>query len=283
METPARKTVQALNCPRVQESQNFRNPEPRVLLADEREAVVAMPPNAEPVEIELAAAGVAPQTEDVQEAVRAAPRLVKKDHRLLSLNLRMLDPEVERVLVDGPFETLLRGFDDYLFRAGFTIELEEHNLAHSALRLSNRKVDRVDVRVGIVVVASQHQLLGRATVADLGEPEDILDLPDDCGDCVGDGINRQLRLQRHERVDLLVGAPARLERLDEAIRKPGDPAGTTHDCGHVLGHFRFLLVLVRPSLCTMQSPRLACCWLQLPTYFRLNRLKAVTNMQVDRY
>jgi len=68
--------------------------EPQVLLADEREAVVAMPPVVEPAETEPAEAGIAPQTEDEQVAVRVAPRLVKKDHGPLSLNLGMLDPEV---------------------------------------------------------------------------------------------------------------------------------------------------------------------------------------------
>jgi len=174
MKTPARFTVQALNCPRVQESQNFRNPEPQVLLADEREAVVAIPPAAEPAEIELAVAGAAPQIEDAQVAARVAPGLVEKDHGPLSLNLGMLDPEVERVLVDGALKTLLRGFDDCLFRADFTVELEEHDLARDTRCPTNREVPGVDVMVGVVVIASQHQFLGRAAISDLGEPEDVL-------------------------------------------------------------------------------------------------------------
>jgi len=54
------------------------------------------------------------------------------------------------------------------------IELEENDLARGARCPTNREVPGVDVLVGVVVVASPHQLLGRATIADLGEPEDVL-------------------------------------------------------------------------------------------------------------
>ncbi len=227
----------ALNCPRVQESQSFRIQEPKVLLADEREAAEARPPAAEPAKKELAIADATPETEDAQAAARGAPWLVKEDHGPLALHLGVLDPEVECILIGGAIQVLLLGLGKYLLGRGIVIELKENDLAHAGLRRPNWEVPRVNVRVGMVVVASSHQLLGRAAVTDLGEPEDVLGDPDDRRDRVGDGIDRQLRLRRHERVDLLVGTPASLERLNETIREAGDPAGATHDCGHVLSHF----------------------------------------------
>jgi hypothetical protein len=38
-----------------------------------------------------------------------------------------------------------------------------------------------------------------------------------------------------------------------------------------------------PNTHTTRESRAHRCWLQLLTYFDLNKLKAVTNMQVDRY
>jgi len=106
--------VKALNCPRVQESQNFRNQEPKVLLADEREAAVATPPTAEVVEVEPPVVSIAPEVENAPAAERVAPRLVKKNHGPLTLHIGMLDPEVERVLVDGALKLLLLRLRDRL-------------------------------------------------------------------------------------------------------------------------------------------------------------------------
>lgn len=49
-------------------------------VSDEREAVVAIPPIVEPVEVELAVASVAPEIEDVRVAVRVAPRTSYRLH-----------------------------------------------------------------------------------------------------------------------------------------------------------------------------------------------------------
>lgn len=204
METPARKTVQALNYPRIQESQNFRIREPQVLLADEREAVERRPPEAEEDQVKRAVASATPEIQNDSTAERIAAGLVKENHGSLSLNLGMLDTEVECILVDRPLETLLRGLDDSLLRSHLVVELEENDLAHTTLRRPNREVPGVDVRVGIVVVTSLHQLLGRAAVADAGQVEDVLRFLYQLGERRGDVVEcrRVLGLNRpRDRLD----------------------------------------------------------------------------------
>jgi len=54
-------------------------------ISDEREAVLAKPPVIEVVQVELAVASVAPEIEDIQVAVRVAPRtLYRPYHRPLN-------------------------------------------------------------------------------------------------------------------------------------------------------------------------------------------------------
>src|SRR4030095_4126545 len=82
---------------------------PRSAPGDEGEPVLRPPRLVEPLETQLAPAGVAPPADDGAPAEDAEPRLVQEDDRPFALGLGMSDAEVERVLVGRPLEGGLPG------------------------------------------------------------------------------------------------------------------------------------------------------------------------------
>src|SRR5262245_40958386 len=75
---------------------------------DEREAVARRPRAVEVFEAELSPAAVAPETEHIAAPEEAEPRIVEEDDGPLQLNARMLDAEVQSILVGRPLEATFR-------------------------------------------------------------------------------------------------------------------------------------------------------------------------------
>src|SRR3972149_2652138 len=143
----------------------------------EREPDVPAPPVVVAFEPQLAPARVAPKAKDVAAAEEANPGIMKEDHGALPLHLRMLDPEVERVLVRRPLQPAPCRFRGDVVGRDVVVELEEDDLAdRPGTGLWHREVLRGDARVGIAVAPPRHQLLGgpaasgRARTTAIAEP-----------------------------------------------------------------------------------------------------------------
>src|SRR6185295_14023873 len=132
----------------------------------EREAAAAAPRVVEAVEAELAAAGVVPQTEHVTASEVADPRLVQEHDRRLALRVRMLDAEVERVLVRRRLQPSARGLGHDVRGGHLALEHQQRELAHpAAAGVTRGKVLREDRGMRVAVAARLHQRLGGAPVA----------------------------------------------------------------------------------------------------------------------
>ena len=90
----------------------------------------------EPLEPQLAAAGIAPEAQHVAAPEVADPRIVQEDHRVLLLYRRVRDPELERVLVGRRLEPEAIALYE---RAGFARIPAFGEYVHSPLRVCMAK------------------------------------------------------------------------------------------------------------------------------------------------
>src|SRR6266851_9630171 len=87
----------------------------------------------ESLEAQLAAAGIAPETQHVAAAEVAEPWIVQEDHRVLLLHRRVRDPEVERVFVGRPLEPEAHGLGERLRGGDVAIESDQDDVARRHL------------------------------------------------------------------------------------------------------------------------------------------------------
>src|SRR6185295_17062356 len=122
--------------------------------ADEAKAPVCVPRAVESLEPEVAAAGIAPQRDDVPPAEEAEPGVVEEHHRTLDLYGRVRGAERERVLVHRPCEAKPGRLGDGLFRRHAPRELEQHDLPRdNGVRPPHGEVVGSDAGMRVPVIA----------------------------------------------------------------------------------------------------------------------------------
>ena len=139
---------------------------PSSLLANSRETAEAIPPAANPTQVQVAPRTVPAETRAAGVATRTLPDRTEFDNWKFSLKLRMLFAESEKFTKLGRTVAHLVEFAERLIDRDVSVEMDELHSNFGYALLFDRKVLRCDVAVCPVVLSSFNCFLHALVIID---------------------------------------------------------------------------------------------------------------------